>query len=368
MSERPRAEAAEQTAADWITRQQGGEWTADDQCAFDAWIATSTAHRIAYVRLHAMWNEAGRLKAIAAGVPAGVLPARGAWGARSGGALSVSRQAVVPVEPEIAAKTAALQVDAEREARKGGGFIWRRWAIAATVLVCAICVGYLATSDGLSRDRYVTQVGAIERISLKDGSNVTLNTDTRIRVAYEDEERRIELERGEAFFQVRKDLARPFVVKVGNRRVIAVGTQFSVRRSDGDILVAVTEGKVRVESDSRVPGPEAAGSGVLLPAGSVAQTKESEVMVKDRAASEVEQTLSWRSGYVAFRETALADAVAEFNRYNTRKIVIEDPAIAAIHVGGKFKATNTEAFLWMLEDGFPIAVQEAQGSVVLRAR
>ena len=199
----------------------------------------------------------------------------------------------------------------------------------------------------------------MDTVPLADGSHVTLNTDSRIRVALEAKERRVDLDRGEAFFDVAKDPARPFIVQAGDKRVVAVGTQFSVRRDHNDIRVAVTEGKVRVED---------ASSPVVLTAGSVARTANTEVLVHEAAGAEVEELLSWRSGYVVFRDTALADAVAEFNRYNTRKIIIEDPAIAAIRIGGNFRSNNTDAFLWLLQSGFPVTVEETHDQVVLKRR
>lgn len=341
------AEHIERLAADWIVRQQSGEWTEADQVAFDAWIAASTAHRLAYLRLDTMWSEAGRLKAIAAGVPSGTLPERGTWGATRSG--RETRPAVPSSLPSTSASSA------------------RRLAIAASAVIAVLGGLYAVSLQLSSAGGHATSVGAIDTVSLPDGSSVTLNTDSRIRVVYDARERRVELDRGEAFFQVGKDSRRPFVVAAGERRIVAIGTQFSVRREENDVRVAVAQGLVRVERpDGSSPDP--ATPQVLLSAGSVAQTAKAGVLVRDHAAAEVDQLLSWRQGYVAFRETALADAVAEFNRYNRRKIVIRDPAIAGIHVGGNFRPTNTRAFLWMLQNGFPIDVEESAGEVVLKSR
>jgi transmembrane sensor len=106
----------------------------------------------------------------------------------------------------------------------------------------------------------------------------------------------------------------------------------------------------------------------LLRAGAVARTANSAVLVHQQTATEGEALLSWRNGYVAFRDTTLADAVNEFNRYNTRKIVIDDPRIAEIRIGGNFRTNNTAAFLWLLQNGFPIAIEQGSDKVVLRAR
>src|SRR5262249_13172566 len=111
-----------------------------------------------------------------------------------------------------------------------------------------------------------------------------------------------------------------------------------------------------------------AGESVLLPAGSVATSEADAVLVQKAPLSKLEQGLAWRSGTLAFHDTPLAEAIAEFNRYNERKIVIEDPAIAAIEVGGLFRATNLDPFVHLLQDRFPIQASEDQDRIVLRSR
>jgi transmembrane sensor len=215
----------------------------------------------------------------------------------------------------------------------------------------------------LPRNDYSTVVGGLEAVPMLDGSRVTLNTDSEIRVAVTEKERRVELKQGEAFFEVAKDPNRPFVVSVAGQRIVAVGTAFSVRRQGNDIRVIVSEGKVRVE----VPGKDAA---LMEPvsAGSVVRTASNEVLIQKKPIAEIEQSLSWRSGLLTFRDTPLADAIAEFNRYNTRKIVIEDPEIAALQVGGIFRATNLDPFVHLLQDGFPVRATMEEDRIVLRSR
>ena len=93
---------------------------------------------------------------------------------------------------------------------------------------------------------------------------------------------------------------------------------------------------------------------VLLPAGSVARAEKDAVLVRREAPADLEQHLSWRSGLLTFRDTPLAEAVAEFNRYNERKIVIEDPRIAGLQLGGIFRSTNIDPFIELVEQGFPV--------------
>jgi transmembrane sensor len=192
-----------------------------------------------------------------------------------------------------------------------------------------------------------------------DGSEVTLNTNSEIRVAVTERERRVELQQGEAFFKVAKDSQRPFVVVVGDQRVVAVGTRFSVRRNEEDIQVVVTEGKVRLEST---------GSLQPVAAGTIARASNAGVLLQKTDLAAAEEFLSWREGILVFRETTLADAVNEFNRYNIHKIVIADPGVAALRVAGNFRANNVAAFVRLLERGYPLRVERQGEEFVLQAR
>jgi transmembrane sensor len=202
-----------------------------------------------------------------------------------------------------------------------------------------------------------------------------LNTASTVRVDLTPAERRIDLERGEAFFVVAKDPNRPFVVEAGSKRVIAVGTQFSARRDNNELRVIVTEGAVRLESVGgplRVSGDGAqASSGTAmpefarLPAGTIARATDGDVLVQTKSIPEAEEALSWRAGYLTFHETTLAEAVEEFNRYNTHKITIKGPRVAAIRISGTFRPTHYEAFLRLLEDGFSIKAKSTEEDTTL---
>lgn len=199
---------------------------------------------------------------------------------------------------------------------------------------------------------------------MADGSRVTLNTDSAVRVAVSDTERRVDLEQGEAFFDVARDPSRPFVVVAGAQRVVVLGTKFSVRRERDEIRVIVSEGRVRVERRG--------GAGAQIPtadltAGSIARSDGEALRVQKTAPSEVERYLSWREGFLVFQETPLADAVAEFNRYNAQKIVIEDAQLAGIPIDGNFRSNNVEAFIRLLENGFPVRIERTGDRVIVRA-
>ena len=356
----------EATAASWFAKREGGDWNAADQAQLEAWLDSSTAHRIAFVRIMTAWERSGRLTALGAGVPEGTIPPRDAWGFALSSKVSPSRaprergESVAGAAPASTPSIAGIP-----EVRASSRPLFSRHARAvAALLVAGTAAGafwYFSTDHA---DSYRTQIGALTTVSLSDGSKVTLNTDSQIHVELSPTLRRVKLDQGEAFFEVSKDGARPFVVEIADKRVIAVGTEFSVRRENNDIRVLVTEGRVWIER--RGTADKAAQT--QLAAGSEARTSNTEVLIDRPAPAQVEQLLSWRTGYLIFRDTALADAVADFNRYSARKIYIEDPAIAGIRIGGNFRSGDADAFLWLLHSGFPINVEQRSDRIILTKR
>jgi transmembrane sensor len=209
---------------------------------------------------------------------------------------------------------------------------------------------------------YETPIGGLETVTLGDGSRVTLNTNTKIRVCSGRTQRRVDLEMGEAYFIVTKDPARPFSVFVADRYITATDTKFSVRRNAQDVQIVVTEGRVQMAE----VGASAPTTVTTLPAGTVARAAGSEVLTERASGTELERMLSWREGFVEFHDTTLTDAVAEFNRYRAQQLSIADPEIASIRISGRFRSTNSDAFLWLLQQGFPVIAEERQGHIILR--
>lgn len=326
----------EDAAAAWLARRDSDGWSDRDQGALATWLNESVLHRVAFLRLEAGWEKSVRLKALAAGAATANRPRSEDWR----GSPFFGRP---PSQP-----------------RQRGWQHWRaRIAVAAMLLVAVTTTIYFSLP--LGRDDYATPIGGLALVPLQDGSKLMLSSGSRVSVAMSEHERRIDLKAGEAFFEVAHDVARPFVVQAGDRTVTAVGTQFSVRREGEDVRVVVTEGKVRID---RVA---VENSSSFLTAGAIARTDGGVVRVQKGSAAEAEQALSWRGGYLSFDETTLADAVAEFNRYSARQIVIDDDSIAAVRISGKFRSTNASEFTFLLNSGFGIQVRESADSIHLTA-
>jgi transmembrane sensor len=347
--------AIEECAARWLARRDGDEWSAEDEARLTAWLNEATAHRVALLRLENVWDGARRARALSA-FPPGVVPPASKW-----------RRSPFfhPFGSVIARKSPRLRFSG--------------WRTAAAGLMLMAALGTLAHifhwfgPAGV----YSTPVGVISSVPLPDGSGVTLNTASRIRVEFEPKARLVVLEKGEAYFAVKRNPARPFIVIAGDQRIVDLGTQFSVRRDPAGLRVIVTEGTVKLVAPrpsaldsigsfplSRLPLP--VDIGVPLSAGTVATAHAGDLLVHKESIREAEAMVSWREGYLTFDDTTLATAVAEFNRYNVRQIVIEGQEVAGIRISGTFRPTDSEAFVRLLHEGYAIDVHQTGEKITLR--
>ncbi len=338
----------EHAASRWLARRDGDAWSDADATALEAWLQASTAHRVTFLRLQAAWVESGRLQALGAGLRTDGPPPRGHW------------HASPFISGHAPPATAARKLVASKPSHR------MRVAGFAMAAACAVLIGWgWRTYQHVDAASHHTAMGEVRTLPLADGSRVTLASDSAIEIRLSRGERHVALTRGEAIFAVAKDPARPFVVATNGHRVIAVGTRFSVRRDDQDLRVAVTEGLVRLESG---PGAGSPSPSALLPAGSVALVHGNDVLVRSLPLADVERMLGWRDGLLAFRDTPLTEAIAEFNRYNVRKLAVGDGEAGALRIGGSFRWDNQEGFVRLLEQGFPVRAEYAQDRIVLHSR
>ena len=348
-------------AADWLARRDGGAWTPADAAALDAWLAADSAQRVAFLRLQAAWDESGRLQALGAGWKHPGPPPRGHWAQTTHGhgvATLDDHAPTLPAPPDLR----SLQFTSRKRERSSGSRVAHVFA-ALSIAGCALFASWgWQAYNRVESASYHTALGGLQTLSLNDGSKAILASDSQLDVRLSRRERRIDLARGEAIFDVAKDPQRPFVVDAGERQAVAVGTRFSVRHDAHELRVVVTEGTVRLQSPAGSTHPQPTA---LLPAGSVALVRDGGVLVRSVPIADAEQMLDWRDGLLVFRNATLAEAAAEFNRYNARKIVLADAEAAALRVGGSFRWENAEGFARLLERGFPVRAEYAADRIVL---
>ncbi|ULQ47269.1 FecR family protein [Flagellatimonas centrodinii] len=213
----------------------------------------------------------------------------------------------------------------------------RRWraplALAASLAVAALALGTLWLWQN-PPGTYRTALGEQRVLALADGSTVTLNTDTRLRVDYSEQRRTLHLLQGEALFDVAHDADRPFLVQAGSGSVTALGTRFTVRREAAEVQVTLLEGRVVVDR------PEVAQQIEVAPGEQLRFTAE--VPEVRRQVVDEEAVMSWTRGRLLFRATPLAEAVREVNRYAETQIRIVDPSLSALTVSGTFVTGDAE--------------------------
>lgn len=287
----------EDLAARWAIRLDGAPLDDAEQQALDAWLTGNERNRGALLRAEAALAYLDRGRALA--------------------------------EPDVE------DVEEDRRAVLGR----RAVLIGGTASGLAAMAGVAFLALRAAPVEIGTAIGELRRVPLPDGSVASVNTDSKVLVAMARRHRDIRLERGEAWFQVMHDKSRPFVVAAGGVRVQAVGTAFSVRLREGGADVLVTEGVV----ETWVVGREA--ERMRIAAGSrsfVAETAPTSEVVS--ASADIDRALAWRSGELALNGESLDYAAAELNRYNLRKLIIDDPALGREPLVGYFRTDQPENF------------------------
>ena len=225
--------------------------------------------------------------------------------------------------------------------------------------------------DDSHLEKYFTRIGQQQTIELADGSLVTLNTGSQLVVDYSGQVRRILLGRGEAYFEVAEDRARPFTVILGTHAVTALGTTFNVRKDPERYQVAVIEGAVAlheaVEDVSAVPTPVSVhGPGPRrVEAGWVAEFDVSRNQLTAFQPESMDSFQDWRSGLLRFYFEPLSQVVHELNRYSHKKILIEDASVMELRVVTAIRVTHINAALHGLEQALPIEVTRHYDRIVI---
>ncbi|QSR19835.1 FecR family protein [Novosphingobium sp. KA1] len=210
--------AIAETAADWIVRRDAGPLPAEDERAFQDWLA-EPAHRRAFEQLAALW---------------GLMDAEPA---PSLAPLPAVRR-TMPHRPRV--PTAP---------RAAGTRRWTGAAVAASIVLAAF--GALGDWPARLRADFATGVGERRVVTLEDGSRVTLGSSSAIAHDFSGNARTVTLLEGSAFFEVAPDRRHPFTVEAAGGSATALGTAFAVRERDGSAELVVTQHRVRVRAGGR---------------------------------------------------------------------------------------------------------------------
>jgi transmembrane sensor len=315
----------------WLALMERGALSPEEQRRFSAWVAADIRHQGAIIRAQAASLRLDRLAAFAGG-----------------------RSVVEPFRHE----QSFLQKNTTR----------RRMIAAAVSAAGLMGIGAWLGRGRIEEmrgggTRYASSVGELKNVVLADGSVMTMNTQTELRVRYTLERRDIRLIRGEAMFAVMHDAKRPFTVRVGEWSAVAVGTAFAVRQLDEPTTdVTVTEGIVQLlpvdRNVSEARHLTANQKALIGPGGKIEVGQVSD--------SEIGQRLAWRTRLVVFTGEPLRQALAEMNRYSHLRVVVDDPELAERRIAGVFSTTDTQTFVSAMTTTLGVEAVRSGNAVLLR--
>lgn len=293
-------------------------------------------------------DDAGRLEAWLAG------------DARRRGALLRARAAMLRSEAAIAlgpdfdpdAFHASSSDPPPAQARRRSSRGTLAWA-AALVVALAIAMPLQLTAPGSVA--YATERGEMRLVPLGDGSTMTLNTSTRVRVHRGRNPRRVTLLEGEAWFEVAQDADHPLVVEVDGRRLSTPGGAFMVRKlAQAPVAIVVSDGRVELSGS---PAAVQANQRALLP------VDGGRAAFGTVSGDELAREIAWRKGQIAFHGESLAEASAAFARYSGKPVVIADADLAREQVTGLFSANDPAGFARAVTRMFDARMDETTAEI-----
>ena len=314
-----------QLATEWLIRLQDPDLSLEESLEWQRWVSADPRHQEAFSRVEAVWAQPWELMR----QPKRSQP----W-------MQVPRFAVAASLVVLAAAAIAFGVLLEPRARV---------------------------------DTVRTAVGENKTLTFADGSRATLGGDTELEAAFDAHTRRLELTRGEAYFEVAKDAQRPFIVHAGEATVTAVGTGFNVRRASDRVVVAVVEGRVIVEPSPSpkliawLSKPAPKRQSTPLAEGGEAVVKADGIAATSRMA-DVTMATAWQSGRLSFRQEPLRYVLEDVNRYTPKPIVIRDESIGDIRITGTVIADSVAGWVDGLESAFGLSAKEEDGRIVLEKK
>lgn len=361
-------------AVEWLLRFSEGEVDAPARETFSQWLRASPEHVHAYLRVSAFWQEAEHIDGKEAPRDIASLIAQ----ARREANVFPLELGSYPSVREVTGRPVSPKPLRQR----------RRFVLAAAAsLLLMIGTGAVSWYIGHAGATYSTEIGEQRIVNLPDGSTVTINANSSIKVAYSDVAREIELRDGQALFKVAKNPARPFIVRSGTTSIRAVGTQFDVYKKKAGTVVTVVEGQVSVdtqasprafalgdrnegESDYRSRAQEAEihtgrkREGVLLVAGEQLKVStngdESQLIPKPVALT---QATAWTSGLLVFDGAPLGEVIQEFNRQNSKPLLLNGLGLSELRISGTFPASGSDRIVHFLQERFHVVVRETDEEI-----
>ncbi len=332
-------ELISQEAAEWFARMREPNVALDERRAFLRWLKQSQVHVAEYLRVNGVDGNLRRAQLV----------------------LALTDEAPSNIVPLFAGEN-------DRSSASSGG-VPLRWKIAATIVACALsALLFLGVRTALYERSIETEPGEWKTVTLADGSELQVGPNTRLTLDLGDQQRSIELVRGEAYFKVAKDATRPFLVEANAYAVKAVGTQFAVSQRKDELIVTVSEGEVRVTPSTKFSKRVASLDGPLelsVPITADQQLRITNTWPVTPSRIDVSYELAWLERQLRFGAgDTLADAVEEFNLRNRVQLQL-DPRAESLPVRGTFDAADPVTFALHIDKISPVAVRRLAANTLL---
>jgi transmembrane sensor len=309
-------------AAVWVTDLHGPDRDANLEARVRQWIAEDPRHAAAFELATEAWQRSGDL-------------------------------------PAPFPKHASYSKQTRSRARLVGP------VLAGAAVICGVL---MATAYFLRDGALATGPGEQRTVELGDGTRIVLNANTRVLPQYDDRVRKVTLAAGEALFDVAKHQQRPFVVVTGDRKVIALGTSFTIRRevpTGTAFAVTLLEGRVAVEPLSwpdALPTGVAPGLTILNPGERLRFERASAGSVDSPS---IDKVTAWQRGELIFDDTSLSQAAGEFNRYGPTRITIDSSTAGRVRTGGVFRIGDPSSFALAMANAYHLRIITRGNEIIL---
>ncbi len=298
-------------AAEWFVRLRDEEVSVAERVAFETWLNADPGHLQAYQQMERLWSGLDQID-----------------------------------------KSPKIRGNAKNIFRRA--LTLRHLAIAASVTIVAGFSAYIVISQGFLAD-YRTSPGELRTVSLEDGSILHLNTATAISSEFSPTQRKVTLYSGETYFEVAKDVERPFIVDTEIGEIQALGTAFSVKHQGDRVEVIVTESRAQVSNPMHQSTIVGAGQGIHF-----SDTGMGTVTKVDAYSD-----LAWLRGLLVFDNQPLSEVLAELDRFRHGRILIMDQSLNTFPVTGSFSIKKIDSALDTIEQTFPVRIRRFSDLVVM---
>lgn len=309
-----------QEAATWHIRLRNPDVSADQHDAFLVWVRQDPRHLETYDRVEALWQSMGHDDA----------------------------------DTALRDEAAIVALIAEGRPRHR---LARSVAVVGLAVIAGLAIWQGPDAFDSLRADHIAWTGQREHLTLPDGTRIDLNSGTAIAVDFSDSARRIRMFRGEAFFDVETDSARPFVVDMPSGRLSVTGTRFNVDLTQKSADIALVEGSVTLAARDMLD------STARLSAGQQATLHPARI--EPPQSFDAESRVAWRSGRMIFYRTALSDVLAELGRYQRGRIVLMNDDAALMPVTGAFSTDDPAEATDIIAETLGLTVHRLPGALTV---